>query len=811
MCPAAWARSYSTNFPLNESSISENGAWVEGSTTGNWTNMQSVGGFAYGTCGASGSGCFGGTGSPNDSTALMTGSWGANQTVTIKVHQPGPLSGQPEVEIRLRSTFGANSSTGYEVDMSAGFFVVVKWAGPVSGPFTQIANFGSSVADGDVVTAMITGTSSTVITVYKNGTLVGTVTDSSSPFTSGNPGMGWFISSGGTPSNADSISYFSATDAPTYLAASCSRTDVNAVINGPTHTAIAGDNIIIPAGACTWTSGITVTVPITIQGTGIANSGTSQFGAGTLQTVITDNIAGNPLISAQVSYVANSLMRVSALDIEPGSTGTALVSPLQFAGTCTSSGCPNIRVDNIGLGLTTHWSGATWSQATWLIRSDNVFGVVDHNTEPTGSDAVFADNELSAYLGVGGFGDNSWAQPDTFGGGNAIYYENNSIYVTRSITDCEVAPVGGAIGGCRSVGRFNHITSNNGFGGWGLHGLDTDGRPQSGRQLEVYGNAVTCTNNSCNIIAGYRGGTGYTFGNTLTETGTGFFNSFASIAVYRTVFTAGGGWGACGGSSPYDVNDGVVYFTGTTTSGSSGLTMNDTTKSWTTNQLIPTGAPYSVHDITQGWWAEIASNTATSITIQGSIPEQTNSFAVGDSYEILRATVCADQGGRGQGNLVSGTPPSPSASLAQALDPIYEWNDSESPVRLNANMQTDTGRTIANRDWYTDDSMGTPHVQTSPTSPFTGATGVGFGTLANRPTSCTPHVGYFATDQGTWNTSNNGFGQGVLYTCSSTNTWTSTYTPYSYPHPLISGSTSGGVSPSGLSGPIKLSGQVRVN
>jgi hypothetical protein len=41
-----------------------------------------------------------------------------------------------------------------------------------------------------------------------------------------------------------------------YTAATCNQTDVNAVINGPTHTAVAGDTINIPStgSPCTWTS-----------------------------------------------------------------------------------------------------------------------------------------------------------------------------------------------------------------------------------------------------------------------------------------------------------------------------------------------------------------------------------------------------------------------------------------------------------------------------------------------------------------------------------------------------------------------------
>jgi hypothetical protein len=95
------------------------------------------------------------------------------------------------------------------------------------------------------------------------------------------------------------------------------------------------------------------------------------------------------------------------------------------------------------------------------------------------------------------------------------------------------------------------------------------------------------------------------------------------------------------------------------------------------------------------------------------------------------------------------------------------------------------------------------------TASFNGTSGVGVGTLASRPSTCTPTpesadagnggVGYWATDQGAWNqsTSNprgsqfNG-ADGVLYRCSTTNTWTVAYTPYTYPHPLQAGGGGGG-------------------
>jgi hypothetical protein len=572
----------------------------------------------------------------------------------------------------------------------------------------------------------------------------------------------------------------------TYTAASCNWSDVNGLINGPTHTAVAGDVIIIPSGSCTWTSTLSVSVNITIQGTGTPNTLPSQFGSGTLNTVLIDDIPGSGIIQAQITHSLGALFRLSTLDIEPESATTALTSPIQIAGTCTSSGCPSIRVDNIGLGITTSWTSNNDSSGNcaWLIRMDNVFGVLDHNSEGSSNWPDFADVELSGYLGVGGYGDNSWAQPDTFGSAQAVYMENNTIYTQTAVVDTEIAAANGGIGGGRYSARFNHITSTGGFGVFGNHGLDTNGRPQGGRQIEAYGNSAYCASSSCNVLVGFRSGTGFIFGNTLTQASGAWFNAFVASVVYRTVFTAPP-WGACGGSSAYDVNDGIVYYSGTTST--SGTTLTDSTKSWMANQLIPTGAPYSVYDVTQGWWAEIASNTATTLTIQSSIPEQTNSFNGGDSYQILRATVCADQGGRGRGNYLSGSTPSPASSLAQALDPIYEWGNTASLLGLAKNITTDTGRLISNRDWYTDNSGGTPHAQTSLTSPFNGSGGVGLGTLANRPTACTTGVGYFATDQGSWNASGNGFGDGVLYQCSAPNTWTIYYTPYNYPHPLTQG------------------------
>jgi hypothetical protein len=169
---------------------------------------------------------------------------------------------------------------------------------------------------------------------------------------------------------------------------------------------------------------------------------------------------------------------------------------------------------------------------------------------------------------------------------------------------------------------------------------------------------------------------------------------------------------------------------------------------------------------------------------------------------------CLDGLGRGQGQALNGENFPNAANSAtgkisfpqEYLEPIYFWGNTIPNGLTEMDLRDQSSQ--FNRDVYIEAAS------------FNGSSGTGSGPLSARPASCTAGPGgtfgasptgsygvaYFATDA-------NG-GKGELYVCTSANTWTGIYQPYTYPHPLDGGGSSAPPPPAGPGAPKNLTGVV---
>ena len=513
----------------------------------------------------------------------------------------------------------------------------------------------------------------------------------------------------------------SAAQARTINAASPSLTDVRRAIAAAMH----GDTVIIPAGTAAWTSALTVTKGITIQGQTTVNS---DNGTANDQTILVDNLApvGGDQGFFHCTVNSGQSLRITGLTF----TGTGGRSGrAYFNGAVRLSGTSDqVRIDHCHFTDLRHAPNiGVWS---------TIYGVADHivfDTFHTGCESV------NIYNGVG-YGDLEWTQTAGYGSSHFFFIED--CYINNG-APTYYTPDGGvnAQAGGRYVVRYCHLFSIALLN----HGTEED-RRRGGRAVEIYNNdyhwAFALT------MDGVRSGGLIVHDNTLFGTlpyGWG-------LQTYRLFYKYNVNWLGASGDNNWDVNvteaDGThigghspyLFESGTVTSGSFDPNhflsfLTDTSKSWTTNQW----AHYTVRRLSDNFIGQVISNTSNTLTMRFYRTDSSPAWAAGNQYQIHKVLISLDQPGRGAGDLITGNPPNQvnvtTGTVAwphQALEPCYSWNNIHSPGGEHINFSpapSSSATLLQGRDYYNDTPMPgyTPY-----TYPHPLTTGVRASTSATR-------------------------------------------------------------------------------
>ena len=584
-----------------------------------------------------------------------------------------------------------------------------------------------------------------------------------------------------------------------------------------------GDTVIVPAGTASWASTLTITKGITLKGaTSIADSISNPVV--TDETVILDELPRRSPRNWRGRQQSSPGREQGSLEGQrgpselqqdlqgrpPGAGGfrnngfaraqgrkgmawggeggpnmgrmpaiiNAVLKPTQsfrLSGFTFRYGSATNHADNGGVHLTGSCPSARIDHChfdqlyanPFIMTRGQIYGVVDHCVldERPRSQAFQVWHD-----GWGGhrFGDGSWADVTYFGSEKFLFIEDNTLRNAHGYKSNGVD----AYGGGRYVFRHNYLVDTP-VGG---HGTETSGRSRGVRAIEAYNNTFVW--NLVDPRGQLRSGTMLQFNNLFTGKVRPDSKS-AHLTCYRQ-FRPFPFWGGANGNNRLDLNDAHGLFaSGKHTGGNNLSVLVVANAGWKVNQWVG----YNLTNTSQtsktrvgaGFHPSscIKANTSDTITfLRSDMGPMT--FNTGDTYEIYKLLVALDQPGRGKGDLLTDQNPVATGSWPhQALEPVYAWGNTDSNSRqLDVVSGYPTIR--ENHEFY------------NQKTPFDGIAGVGVGSLADRPKTCTAGVAYWAIDQGEWDATHEG-PDGQLYVCTAPNTWSFYYKPYTYPHPLVGG------------------------
>lgn len=259
--------------------------------------------------------------------------------------------------------------------------------------------------------------------------------------------------------------------AQTINAASCNATDVQSALNSVTSTTTT---VTIPAGTCTWTTRVSLTVPSGSTKLSILGAGSQNTTGGGDATVIVDNDATDSQLLSITTAAASSYFRLAGLTFQGGNGG------VKYAVVGVGGFSQKVRVDH------NHFNSTTYNPSvnpSLLLISNWTYGVVDHNLFDMAAATQGVWTWEDAYNNDS-FGDGSWADVTGLGSANFVFIENNIFNGELYANDCTRAG--------RQVFRFNTLNGNE----LQTHPTGGSGRVRGCRAFEVYQNTFVASNSN---------------------------------------------------------------------------------------------------------------------------------------------------------------------------------------------------------------------------------------------------------------------------------------------------------------------------
>lgn len=336
----------------------------------------------------------------------------------------------------------------------------------------------------------------------------------------------------------------------TWPAASGSLVDIsNAIASASNH-----DIVTVPAGTEVWTNTLVITKGITLQGNGRGS------------TVIKDGIMAYGTWLINWTVPASTTSRLTGFSFTTNTThyGSGQGPRIRYSGLDDSR---RIRIDN------NHFDQLQ-GPCIWMYTSLFVF---DHNwvTGAASGIPAFLGEMLNNSWGYtqdsSKWADGVWSDGDDYGTDQFAFFEDNNItnLYSTPLTMIDGSP------GPRYVFRYNYVYGGSLEG----HGAEA-ARARSIHTIEAYMNTFV-GNDARSGVTYIRGGRGVIWSNDISGwTASATFNLLDNRSVEHFNYPING----ANGRNPWDKNNAGNPFVTGTCSSAGALTMTDSGKSWSTDQ-----------------------------------------------------------------------------------------------------------------------------------------------------------------------------------------------------------------------------------